>query len=46
MKPRLRPTWDSASVRALRQQLELTQERNADEPGVRQQTISESVRQP
>lgn len=38
MKRRRRPAWDSASVRGLRQHLELTQEQLADELGVRQQT--------
>lgn len=41
MKLRRRPAWDSASVRGLRQHLELTQEQLADELGVRQQTVSE-----
>ena len=35
------PTWDAASVRALRRHLGLTQKGMADELGTRQQTVSE-----
>ncbi len=35
------PAWNSASVRALREQLGLTQQELADELNVRQQTVSE-----
>jgi DNA-binding transcriptional regulator YiaG len=34
-------SWDATSVRKLRQHLALTQERLAEELGVRQQTVSE-----
>lgn len=38
---RRRASWDATSVRKLRQHLALTQERLAEELGVRQQTVSE-----
>ncbi len=38
---RVGPTWDAASVRALRRHLGLTQNGMADELGTRQQTVSE-----
>jgi DNA-binding transcriptional regulator YiaG len=40
-KKRKRVYWDSAGIRALRNQLGLTQQELADELGMRQQTISE-----
>jgi DNA-binding transcriptional regulator YiaG len=39
--PRRRPRWNATQIRALRQQLGLTQQEFADTLGVRQQTISE-----
>jgi len=35
------PQWDAKSIRALRDHLGYTQQQFADEPGIRQQTISE-----
>jgi DNA-binding transcriptional regulator YiaG len=41
MARRRKSTWDARTVRALRQQLALTQDELAEELGVRQQTVSE-----
>jgi len=41
MERRAGPRWDAARVRQLRQSLQLTQRRLADELGVRQQTVSD-----
>jgi DNA-binding transcriptional regulator YiaG len=40
-RKRAKPQWDKEQVRALRQHLNLTQSRLAEELGTRQQTISE-----
>ncbi|MBI4318205.1 MAG: helix-turn-helix domain-containing protein [Chloroflexi bacterium] len=40
-KHRQRLPWDAASIRKLRQHLEMTQREFSEELGVRQQTVSE-----